>query len=88
MEKVNLKENSEVEIESKNGTIVIFPATKKYSLDDLIDQITKSNLHSEEAFKSEGDQNCEERGLRVQGFQEIDVGANQRDYTLTFQDNR
>jgi antitoxin MazE len=56
MEKVNLKENSEVEIESKNGTIVIFPATKKYSLDDLIDQITKSNLHSEEAFKSEGDE--------------------------------
>jgi antitoxin MazE len=56
MEKVNLKENSEVEIESKNGTIVIFPATKKYSLDDLIDQITKSNLHSVEAFKSEGDE--------------------------------
>lgn len=56
MEKVNLKENSEVEIESKNGTIVIFPATEKYSLDDLIDQITKSNLHSEKDFKSEGDE--------------------------------
>lgn len=54
IEKVNLSENSEVEIESKNGTIVIFPAKKQYSLDSLLEQITKSNLHSEEDFKSEG----------------------------------
>jgi len=40
------------------------------------------------AFKADGDQNCESRNLRVQGFQEIDVGANQRDYTLTFKDSR
>ncbi|MCC7403626.1 MAG: AbrB/MazE/SpoVT family DNA-binding domain-containing protein [Bdellovibrionales bacterium] len=56
IEKVNLKENSEVEIESKNGTIIIFPAKKEYSLDSLLDQITKSNLHSEDDFKSEGNE--------------------------------
>lgn len=56
IEKVNLSENSEVEIESKNGTIVIFPAKKEYSLDALLKQITKSNLHSEEDFKSEGNE--------------------------------
>lgn len=56
IEKVNLSENSEVEIESKNGTIVIFPAKKEYSLDSLLEQITKSNLHSEEDFKVEGDE--------------------------------
>jgi antitoxin MazE len=56
IEKVNLSENSEVEIESKNGTIVIFPAKKAYSLDALVEQITKSNLHSEEDFKVEGDE--------------------------------
>jgi antitoxin MazE len=54
IEKVNLSENSEVVIESKNGTIVIFPAKKQYSLDSLLEQITKGNLHSEEDFKSEG----------------------------------
>ncbi len=56
IEKVNLGENSEVEIESKNGTIVIFPAKKEYSLDALLDQITKGNLHSEDEFKSEGNE--------------------------------
>ncbi len=56
IEKVNLGENSEVEIESKNGTIVIFPAKKEYSLDVLLEQITKSNLHSEEEFKSDGNE--------------------------------
>lgn len=54
IEKVNLSENSEVEIESKNGTIVIFPTKKEYSLDTLLDQITKNNLHSEEDFTAEG----------------------------------
>lgn len=54
IEKANLGENSEVEIESKDGAIVIFPAKKEYSLDMLLEQITKSNLHSEEEFKAEG----------------------------------
>ncbi len=54
IDKVNLGENSEVEIESKNGTIVIFPAKKVYLIDELLDQITKSNLHSEDEFKIEG----------------------------------
>ncbi len=56
IEKVNLSENSEVEIESKNGTIVIFPAKKEYALDSLLEQITKNNLHSEEDFKIEGNE--------------------------------
>lgn len=56
IEKVNLSENSEVEIESKNGTIVIFPAKKEYSLDSLLEQITKNNLHSEEDFQAEGNE--------------------------------
>jgi antitoxin MazE len=56
IDKVNLSENSEVEIESKNGAIVIFPSKKKYSLDSLLEQITKKNLHSDEDFKSEGNE--------------------------------
>ena len=56
IEKVNLKENSEVEIESKNGTIVIFPTQKQYSLDVLLDQISKNNLHQEEEFTSVGNE--------------------------------
>ncbi len=56
IDKVNLSENSVVEIESKNGTIVIFPAKKEYSLDVLLEQITKSNLHTDEEFKPEGNE--------------------------------
>ena len=56
IEKVNLSENSEVEIESKNGTIVIFPAETEYSLKVLLDKITKNNLHSGEEFTPEGDE--------------------------------
>ena len=56
IEKVNLSENSEVVIESKNGTIIIFPAKKEYSLDALLEQINKSNLHTDEDFKSEGNE--------------------------------
>lgn len=56
IEKANLSEHSEVEVESKNGTIVIFPAKKKYSLELLLDQITKSNLHSEGDSKTEGNE--------------------------------
>ncbi len=53
-EKLKLTENSEVEIEHKNGTIIIFPAKKQYSLDSLLKGITKENLHKEEAYESEG----------------------------------
>jgi antitoxin MazE len=56
IEKVNLHENSEVEIESKNGVIVIFPAKKHYSLDSLLEQITKDNIHTEEEFGVEGNE--------------------------------
>ena len=56
IEKVNLSEHSEVEVESKNGTIVIFPAKKQYSLEALLNQITKGNLHREHDFKTEGNE--------------------------------
>ncbi len=56
MEKVNLSENSEVEVESKNGTIVISAAKKQYSLESLLDQITKHNLHHEDDFRVEGNE--------------------------------
>ena len=56
VEKSKLGENSEVEIESKNGTIVIFPAKPSYSLDALLDGINKNNLHKEEDFISEGNE--------------------------------
>lgn len=36
------------------------------------------------AFRVEGDHDCIARGYQVKGFQEIDVGANTKDYTLDF----
>jgi antitoxin MazE len=56
VEKVNLSEHSEVEVESKDGVIVIFPAKKRYYLEELIAQITKKNLHHEDEFKVEGNE--------------------------------
>lgn len=38
------------------------------------------------AFRAVGDSECESRGYRMQGFQEIDIGPNRRDYTLNFYD--
>lgn len=38
------------------------------------------------AFKIEGDSDCELRGYQEKGFQEVDIGPNKRDYTLTFED--
>jgi uncharacterized membrane protein len=38
------------------------------------------------AFKVVGDQDCETRGYRTLYFQQADVGQNQRDYTLNFED--
>jgi uncharacterized membrane protein len=37
-------------------------------------------------FQIEGDSDCEMRGFKTQGFQEIDIGADARDYTLNFRD--
>jgi antitoxin MazE len=54
IEKANLEENAEVEIENKDGTIIIFPKQKKKSLSDLITQINKKNLHNEDDYISEG----------------------------------
>ena len=56
IEKTNLAENSEVEIEHKNGTIVIFPSRIRFSLDDLLEKITKGNLHKEDDFEVEGNE--------------------------------
>ena len=38
------------------------------------------------AFRVEGDGDCEGRGYRMRGFQQIDIGANAKDYTLDFKD--
>lgn len=38
------------------------------------------------AFRIEGDSRCEERGYRQLGFQDVDVGIHQKNYTLTFKD--
>lgn len=40
------------------------------------------------AFRIDGDTGCEARGYRPQGFQEVDIGQRQKDYTLTFRDER
>lgn len=54
IEKCALELNSEVEIEHKDGAIIIFPKKKKESLKELIDQITPENIHDEEDFGREG----------------------------------
>lgn len=54
IEKVQLEENDELIIEQQDGKIVIFPAKKKISLSDLMDQVTPENLHGEDYFRSEG----------------------------------
>ena len=54
IEKVNLGVGSEVEIEHKNGKIIITPLKKAFTLNGLLSQITKNNLHSEDNFTSEG----------------------------------
>lgn len=56
IEKMNLSENSEVEIEHKNGAIIIFPTKRQFSIDDLINQISKENIHHEEDVKIEGNE--------------------------------
>jgi uncharacterized membrane protein len=39
------------------------------------------------AFRIEGDDNCEARNYRTQGFQQVDIGSITRNYTLDFKDN-
>ncbi|MFZ4712170.1 MAG: AbrB/MazE/SpoVT family DNA-binding domain-containing protein [Bacteriovoracaceae bacterium] len=56
IEKANLNENSEVEIENKDGAIIIFPRQNKLSLDSLLSQITKDNLHKASDDEIEGNE--------------------------------
>jgi antitoxin MazE len=56
IEKTNLHEYSEVEIEHKDGVIIIFPSKKKYSLETLLGQITQKNLHKEDDDLVEGNE--------------------------------
>lgn len=56
IEEMNLSENAEVEVEHKDGVIIIFQAQKKFSLKGLVDQITTDNLHEEEIFVKEGNE--------------------------------
>lgn len=42
----------------------------------------------DKAFRIEGDGQCEARGYQEKGFQEIDIGPNRRDYSLTFDDGK
>jgi antitoxin MazE len=56
IDKVKLSESSEVEVEAKNGIIVIFPSQKQYSLDMLLDQITTKNMHQIDEYQTEGNE--------------------------------
>jgi len=38
------------------------------------------------AFRVEGDGDCEGKGFSPRGFQEVDIGPNNHDYTLDFKD--
>ena len=49
MEKANLSVNSEIEMECKNQKIIISPKKKSVQLKDLLSQITKDNLHTEDS---------------------------------------
>ena len=54
MEKANLSINSEIEIEYKNQKIIIFAKKKNIQLKDLLSQITKNNLHTENNYIKAG----------------------------------
>ena len=56
IEQASLSENAEVEVEHRDGAIVIFPVKTQYILNDLLEKITKKNLHSEGDFISEGNE--------------------------------
>ena len=50
MEKAKLDLNSTVEIECKNQKIIIFSKKKPIQLKNLLSQITKDNLHTEDSY--------------------------------------
>jgi antitoxin MazE len=54
IEILNLVENSEVEIEHRDGAIIISPVKNKFSLESLLNQITRDNCHHEVNSKSKG----------------------------------
>ena len=54
MEKANLNINSEIEIECKNQKIIIFSKKKSIQLKDLLSQINKDNLHTEDSYIKTG----------------------------------
>ena len=56
IEKFKLSENDELIIEQQDCKIVKFPAKKKLSLSEMMDQVTNSNLYNEENLKSEGNE--------------------------------
>lgn len=56
IEKAALTENSEVEIEYKDGAIIIFPTKTQYSINDLLGKITKNNIHKEDDLTLEGNE--------------------------------
>ena len=48
MEKANLSVNSEIEMECKKQKIIIFSKKQPVQLKDLLSQITKDKLHTED----------------------------------------
>ena len=50
MKKANLGLNSKFEIECKNQKIIIFSKKKPLQLKDLLSQITKDNLQTEDNY--------------------------------------
>ena len=54
IKKANLSANSEIEIECKNQKIIIFSKKKPVQLKDLLSQITKDNLHTEDSYTKAG----------------------------------
>ncbi len=55
IEKMKLGENSEVVIEHSNGSIVIYPKDE-FSIENLLNGITKNNLHNEDDSSVEGNE--------------------------------
>ncbi len=56
IEAAELKENSEVEIQNKDGAIVIFPIKSQMTLESLLSKITTKNLHTEIDDEPEGNE--------------------------------
>ena len=54
IKKANLRINSEIEIECKNQKIIIFSKKRPIQLKDLLSQVTKNNLHTEDSYIKTG----------------------------------